>query len=138
MEPEAKLHADLVYQIKKRNNWRITEEEIERLKNLNINIDKNMGSEIMVKTLLKKFWKNLKYENKKMFTGKIVKMFHNGRGGIIKRGIVGETHSFHVKHFEEDKKLLKEGLKVNFYLEEWFDKKKNEKKLEPVNIILES
>ncbi|MDR3292126.1 MAG: hypothetical protein LBT10_08280 [Methanobrevibacter sp.] len=58
LKVKAKLHAELIYQIRKNDKRNIDEEEIERLKNLNIDTNKNIAHETLEKKL-KQFWKLL-------------------------------------------------------------------------------
>ncbi|MDR3292127.1 MAG: cold shock domain-containing protein [Methanobrevibacter sp.] len=131
---ESKLHAELVYQIRKNNKWNIDEEEIERLKNLNIDTEKTLRSNDLEK-ILRKFWEELKFKNKKLYSGTVVKILPNGKAGFIKEQINNNSFYFRINSFKGNRNSLKEGLNVSFYLERGFDRKKNEKTLNAVNIL---
>ncbi|MDR3223954.1 MAG: tetratricopeptide repeat protein [Methanobrevibacter sp.] len=134
MESEAKLHAELVYQIRNKNQWHIDDKEIERLKKLDINTEKNIRPESL-ENILRRFWEDLKYKNQESYKGTIDKILPNRKAGFIKRNFSTDSYYFNFNSFKGNKKSIKEGLSVFFYLEESFDKKKNKKTFNAVNII---
>ena len=130
--PEMALkHAYLIYSIRLHNEWGIDEGLEEKI--ADVGLDMENTEYWKIEKELRSFWTELKYKNQQPNFGVIKRIMPGGRTGFIKRED-GEDFFF-VKHqFKGDKDRYKEGIKVSFYLEEGYDKSKDEFKLNAVNI----
>ena len=77
--------------------------------------------------------KFLKIKNQEERSGYISKILPHGKSGFI-RTDDGESYFFNKFQFKGDEDDFKEGVNVLFYLEEGYDKSKDEFKLNAVNI----
>ena len=82
---------------------------------------------------LKKYWKDLKYKNQQPTTGVINRIFPHGKTGFIK-GDDGQSYFFNGYEFKGDSNKYREGVKVSFYVEMGYDKKKDKVSPNAVNI----
>lgn len=120
----AKFHIELIYHIRKSNKWKINDELNKLLKEyeINTNIDLNVN-EILNK--LKPHWEQLKVGNQESYKGIIRTMISEGRAGFID---TENKHSYYfsIKDFNGNNALAKQGQKVLFFLEDGYDKKKEQ------------
>ena len=124
-------HAYLIYSIRLHNEWSIDDSLAEQIENAGLDTENTEYWEI--EKDLKSFWNELKFKNQQPNFGKISRIFPGGRTGFVKRDD-GESFFF-VKHqFKGDRDKYREGIKVSFYLEEGYDKSKDEYKMNAVNI----
>ena len=82
---------------------------------------------------LKERWVEVKFNNQQRSYGTISNILSHGKAGFIKADD-GESYYFNIYEIQGDKSKVKEGDYVSFFLEESFDKKKNKKTLNAVNI----
>lgn len=82
---------------------------------------------------LKERWVEIKFNNQQRSYGTISNILSHGKAGFIKAAD-GESYYFNIYEIQGDKSKVKEGDYVSFFLEESFDKKKNKKTLNAVNI----
>ena len=82
---------------------------------------------------LKERWVEIKFKNQQRSYGTISNILGHGKAGFIKADD-GESYYFSIYEIQGDKSKVKEGDYVSFFLEESFDKKKNKKTLNAVNI----
>ena len=83
---------------------------------------------------LHELWEEYKYQNQELKTGTIVSILANGKAGFIDDGSYNDNIYFNMYEFKGDKKLAKKGQFVSFYEAEGFDKKKNKKVINAVNV----
>lgn len=129
---EAKKHLEYIYLLKKDSSNKVDEKILELIKQHNINTSKSSNLKQLEKDL-KELWYNLKFKNKEQYSGFIKTILSNGKAGFIEAEDKKQYY-FELKNFKGNSSLIKQGLKVKFYLEEGFDKKKNKKSLNAVNI----
>ncbi len=79
-------------------------------------------------------WEKLVEEIKESIKGEIKTIIQDGRVGFIKSE-EGNDYYFKVISFKGEKKIIEPGLKVKFYLENSFDKKRNRNTKIGANII---
>ena len=82
---------------------------------------------------LKERWVEIKFNNQQRSYGTISNILGHGKAGFINADD-GESYYFNIYEIQGDKSKVKEGDYVSFFLEESFDKKKNKKTLNAVNI----
>lgn len=82
---------------------------------------------------LKERWVEIKFNNQQRSYGTISNILGHGKAGFI-NAYDGESYYFSIYEIQGDKSKVKEGDYVSFFLEESFDKKKNKKTLNAVNI----
>jgi len=129
---EAKKHIEFIISIRKLNNWHF-DNELQQIAN-EYKIDPNSLPELSKQHLeLKKIWENLKFGNQTLLKGAIKSILPNGKSGFIETDNK-KSYYFQFKSFFGRKELIKQDLKVSFYLEEGFDKSKNKKTMNAINI----
>lgn len=132
MHEEAKKHIELTLALRLKNEWRITSDLEERVKKLGINIA-NMDDVRSMEQDLKSLWKRLKFSNQQIRHGFVSKILPNGMSGFIEEDS-GDSHYFRFGSFIGRRDSIREGLRVQFYLEEAFDRKKQRMTMNAVNI----
>lgn len=131
-EPEIALkHSYLIYSIRLHNEWNIDEDLEEEI--LNAGLDTENTEYWKIENELKGYWKDLKFKTQQPNYGKIKRIMPHGKSGFIKRDD-GEDFFFNGFEFKGDPNKYREGIKVSFYLEEGYDKKKDKVKMNAVNI----
>lgn len=121
---EAKEHIKLIYIIKKTNGWKIDAELTKAAISYQIDTNNLPNLTDHLKSL-KSYWEKTKFGNQALQKGIISKILPNGDAGFIKCDS-GQSYYFATKEFKGKKELLKEGARVQFFLEDSFDKKKNQ------------
>lgn len=130
--PEMALkHAYLIYTIRLHNEWGIDEELEEKIADAGLDMENTQYWK--VEKELKSFWKEVKFQNQQPTYGKINRIFPHGKSGFIK-GDDGGSYFFNSYEFKGDANKYREGVKVSFYIEDGYDKKKDEVKPNAVNI----
>lgn len=124
-------HAYLVYSIRLHNEWSIDESLEDKITDSNFDPDNTEYWKIEKE--LAGFWIELKYKNQEERSGYITKILPHGKSGFI-RTDDGESYFFNKFQFKGDNENFKEGVNVIFYLEEGYDKSKDEFKLNAVNV----
>ena len=131
-EPEIALkHSYLIYSIRLHNEWSIDDDLKEKIENAGLNTENTEYWKSEEE--LKGYWKELKFKTQQPNYGTIKRIMPHGKTGFIKRDD-GEDFFFNRFEFKGDPNKYREGVKVSFYLEEGYDKKKDEIKLNAVNI----
>lgn len=129
---EAKKHIEFIYQIKKQKELKINQELQALIKNFNIDTNKKLNLKELEEEL-KLMWENLKYNNQEQLTGYINRILPNKKSGFIETENKKQYY-FETRNFKDKPELIKPGQKVKFFLEQGFDKKKNIKTENAVNI----
>ena len=83
----------------------------------------------------KNMWISLKYFGQERQYGVIDKVFDHGKSGFIKAN--GKSYYFNTYEFMDDKSYVYEGTEVSFYLEDAYNKSKDEMVKNAVNIYCE-
>ena len=131
-DPEIALkHSYLIYSIRLHNEWSIDDDLKEQI--TNAGLDTENTEYWKIEKELKGYWKDLKFKNQQPHFGVISRIFPHGKSGFVKQDD-GESYFFNGFEFKGDPNKYREGIKVSFYLEEGYDKKKDEIKLNAVNI----
>jgi len=129
---EAKKHIELVYLVRQEHNWKIKDNLNSLLKSYNIDTTK-LPTLNQLQNELKQIWEKLKFSGQPLLEGKIKNILQTGKAGFIESNDK-KSYFFSVKEFRGKKELLKQGQRVSFYLEEGFDKKKNQPTKNAVNV----
>ncbi len=136
-----KLHIQLAYAAKKEAEWPIGEDLHKIMTKHDIEEQFEKSAKQFIKEL-SVFWEQQKYKNKKKEVGKIKIILNSGNkegkifgSGFIKKAEEDQNYYFTFKDFKyKDRKLIKVGLEVVFYIEKSFDYSKGEKSEKAVNI----
>ncbi len=124
-------HAYLIYSIRLHNKWSIDESLEDKI--ADSDFDSENTEYWKIEKDLHSFWNELKYKNQNQHSGYINKILPHGKSGFI-RTDNGDSYFFNKFQFKGDDEDFKEGVNVLFYLEEGYDKSKDEFKLNAVNI----
>jgi len=125
-------HLLLSYSLRNNEGWK-TPEVLSKLANvLNISLKSVENTKGLFKEL-KSFWETHKFSKLPKHKGKIKAMLPNGKAGFI-TSENGEDFYFKVFSFDGIKNRLVTGLKVEFYVQESFDRVRKEKSFQAVNI----
>lgn len=131
-DPEIALkHSYLIYSIRLHNEWNIDEGLEEEI--ANAGLDTENTEYWKIEKELKSYWKDLKFKNQQPTFGVISRIFPHGKTGFVKDES-GHSYFFNGFEFKGDPNKYREGVKVSFYIEEGYDKKKDEFKPNAVNI----
>ena len=130
--PEIALkHSYLIYSIRLHNEWGIDDDLEEKIAEAGLDVENTEYWKIEKE--LKGFWKDLKFKTQQPNYGRINRIFPHGKSGFILRDD-GDSFFFNSYEFKGDPNKYRENVKVSFYLEEGYDKKKDEVKMNAVNI----
>lgn len=130
--PEIALkHSYLIYSIRLHNEWGIEDDLEDKISSAGFDMENTEYWKIEKE--LKSFWKEMKFKTQQPNYGTIKRIMPHGKTGFIKRDD-GEDFFFNGFEFKGDPNKYREGIKVSFYLEEGYDKKKDEVKMNAVNI----
>lgn len=130
--PEIALkHSYLIYSIRLHNEWGIEDALEDKISSAGFDMENTEYWKIEKE--LKSFWKDMKFKTQQPNYGTIKRIMPHGKTGFIKRDD-GEDFFFNGFEFKGDPNKYREGIKVSFYLEEGYDKKKDEVKMNAVNI----
>lgn len=129
---EADKHAYLIYAIRHKNDWNIDDDLESCVKEAGFNLEDD--DYFAIEKELHELWEEYKYQNQELKTGTIVSILANGKAGFIDDGSYNDNIYFNMYEFKGDKKLAKKGQFVSFYEAEGFDKKKNKKVINAVNV----
>lgn len=128
---EALKHRYLEYSIRLNKGWNIDDRLSDEIEDAGL--DTENAEYWKIEKELKGFWNDLKYKNQEVQYGIISNMLPHGKAGFI-QAEDGNSYYFRSFEFKGDKDELHEMTSVSFYLEEGFDKAKNEVKMNAVNI----
>ena len=124
--PEMALkHAQLYYLIKSENNYSIPY-EIEKL-----DIDETQLNKKQLERQIRDLWTRYKFKNRKLHHGTVINFIDERNFGFI-RDENDEEIFFHKSQFKGDTVYV--GQMVSFYTEESFDKSKNRKSINAINV----
>ncbi len=129
---EAKKHIEFMYQIRKANEWKIDNDLQNLLNKFQIDTRKTLNLRELEREL-KELWEKLKFNDQIQLTGIIKSILPSGKAGFIETENK-KTYYFQLRNFKAKPELAKVGQKVTFFLEEGFDKKKNQKTENAVNV----
>lgn len=130
----AKKHIEFACLIRKKNQWNFNDNFSQLLSKLNIDPE-NLPNYNILKSDLQKEWDNLKNADRIINYGKIRSILPHGKAGFILSDN-NEFFYFSISSFRTYPKSLSQGLGVSFYIEDSFDKKKNQKSKVATNIKL--
>ncbi len=130
---KAKKHIEYIYCIKTNSGNKIDVKTQKWLDEFGVTISGHVDQKIIEKEL-KELWNNLKFKDQKQLTGVIKNIISDGKAGFIEAEDKKQYY-FKSKDFKSKISYLKKGQRVKFYLQEDFDKKKNRKTLNAVNIF---
>ncbi len=130
----AKKHIELMYQIRKANEWKIDNDLQNLINKFQIDTTKTVNLRDFEREL-KQLWEKLKFSNQTQLIGVVKSILPNGKAGFIEAENK-KSYYFQLRNFKGKPELAKEGQKVSFFLEEGFDAKKNQKTVNAVNVKL--
>jgi len=131
----AKYHAELVIAIKQANDSKLDAEQQKLASFFKLNTVETIDLRNQ-KRSVEKIWNEIVYGTQEKFKGLISKILPNGKSGFIKDDNGKDSYFFRFNSVKARKEFIQEGKKVNFLITESFDKKKNQKSFEAVEIIL--
>lgn len=131
----AKSHAKLVIAIKQANDSRLDAEQEKLASFFKLNREELIDFRNQ-KHIVEKIWNELIYGAQEKLKGVISKILPNGKSGFIQPNEGNHSYFFKFNSVKAKPQYIQEGKKVNFYVTESFDKKKNKKSFEAVEIFL--
>ena len=129
---EAKTHIELIYKIRFTNQWKIDSELLDLVSFYNIDTNNIPDVKELLRGL-KKIWENLKFGDQEILKGTIKTIISEGRAGFVETENK-KSYFFNTKDFKGKRDLIQQGQKVSFFLEDSFDKKKNQPTKNAVNV----
>ncbi|AMK15283.1 hypothetical protein [Methanobrevibacter olleyae] len=132
-EDEAIMNRYMYYVIRNAKEWSVDEELLSLLDSYGLDLD-NKDFKSLFKEY-KNMWISLKYFGQERQYGLISKVFEHGKAGFIDSN--GKSYYFNTFEFMDDKDYIYEGTEVSFYLEDAYNKKKDEMVKNAVNIYCE-
>ena len=132
-EDEAVMNKYMYYVIRNAKEWPIDEELKDLLGNYGLDLENKDFNSLFNE--YKNMWVSLKYFGQERQYGVIDKVFDDGRAGFIKSN--GTSYYFYGYEFMDDKSYIYEGTEVSFYLEDAYNKSKDEMVKNAVNIYCE-
>lgn len=121
---EAKAHIEFIFKIKHSNQWRIDPELLDLVKKHKIDTNKLPDTRELLNRL-RIIWNTLKYGNQELYKGIIRTIISEGKAGFIDSDNK-KSYFFSARSFKGKKELIQQGQRVSFFLEDSFDKKKNQ------------
>jgi len=119
---DAKEHLIFAAKLRVKQEWKIPEKLDKMLTEYKIDISiSNKRSELLKK--LRLLWEAEKYSSLPSMDGTVKTILKNGKAGFIS-GENGKDYYFKTNSFKGNKNRLERGLKVSFFIEDSFDKKK--------------
>ena len=128
---EAIQHRYLEYSIRLNKEWSIEDRLQEQIENAGLDTENTQYWKIEKK--LKPFWNDLKYKGQQPQYGIISKILPHGKAGFI-QAEDGNSYYFNKFQFKGSDDEFHEMTSVSFYLEEGYDRAKDEVKMNAVNI----
>ena len=132
---QAKSHAELVIAIKQANDSKLDAEQQKLASFFKLNTEETIDLRNQ-KRSVEKIWNEIIYGTQEKLKGTISKILPNGKSGFIKADNGKDSYFFKFNSVKARKDFIKEGKKVNFLITESFDKKKNKKSFEAVEVYL--
>jgi tetratricopeptide (TPR) repeat protein/cold shock CspA family protein len=131
----AKSHAELVIAIKQANDSKLDAEQQKLASFFKLNTEETIDLRNQ-KRSVEKIWNEIIYGSQEKLKGTISKILPNGKSGFIKADNGKDSYFFRFNSVKARKEFIQEGKKVNFLITESFDKSKNQKSVEAVEIFL--
>ena len=131
---EANKHAYLIYTIRNKHNWNIDENLEYKIDEAGFDLDNT--DYFTIEKQLHHLWEEYLYKNQELKKGVIVSVLPNKKAGFIRCDEYVDNLYFSMSEFKQDKALAENGRNVTFYEADGFDKKKNKKVKNAVNIYL--
>ncbi len=128
---EALQNRYLEYSIRLNKEWSIEDRLTEKIEEAGL--DSENTEYWKIEKNLKGFWNNLRYKDQQPQYGIISRILPHGKAGFI-QAEDGNSYYFKKFQFKGDKDDFREMTSVSFYLEEGYDKAKDEVKMNAVNI----
>ncbi len=128
----SKKHLELAFSLRQKEGWKIPPVLFELADELNV----TLGSKNTIKDIMEQlqiFWKDRKFSRLPKYSGVIKKILPNGKAGFISSND-GKDIYFRIFAFNGKKHLMKQGTKVHFYIQDSFDRVKQEKSVQAVNV----
>ncbi len=132
-EDESIINKYMYYVIRNAKDWPIDDELKDLLSNYGLDLENKDFMSLFNE--YKNMWVSLKYFGQERQYGVIDKVFDNGKSGFIKSN--GKPYYFYTSEFMDDKSFIYEGTEVSFYLEDAYNKSKDEMVKNAVNIYCE-
>lgn len=132
-EDESIINKYMYYVIRNAKEWSIDEELTNLLSNYGLDLENTDFKALFEE--YKNMWVSLKYFGQERQYGVIDKVFENGKTGFIKAN--GESYYFYTSEFMDDKDYIYPGTEVSFYLEDAYNRSKDEMVKNAVNIYCE-
>lgn len=132
-EDEAIMNKYMFYVIRNAMEWTIDDELKELLSSYDMDLENKD-----FKSLFKEYenmWISMKYFGQERQYGVIDKILPHGNAGFIKSN--GTSYYFNAYEFKDDKDYIYPGTEVSFYLEDAYNKSKDEMVKNAVNIYCE-
>lgn len=128
----AEKHLLLSYSLRNNEGWKIPEVISKLASEMDLSLESIEDTKNVFREL-KPFWDKHKFSKLPKHIGKIKTMLPNGKSGFI-TSEDGKDFYFKIFSFNGNKKRIVAGLKVEFFVQESFDRSKNEKSYQAVNI----
>lgn len=128
---EALQNRYLEYSIRLNKGWKIDERLSEKIEEAGLDTENTEYWKIEKE--LKNFWNELKYKDQQPQYGIISNILPHGKSGFI-QSEDGKSYYFKKFDFKGNMEEYQIGTSVSFYLEEGYDKAKDEIKMNAVNI----
>lgn len=132
-EDESIINKYMAYVIRNAQEWAIDDEVKNLLSNYGLDLENKDFKALFEE--YKNMWVSLKYFGQERQYGVIDKVFNDGKAGFIKAN--GKSYYFYAYEFMDDKSYIYEGTEVSFYLEDAYNKSKDEMVKNAVNIYCE-
>ena len=132
-EDESIMNKYMYYVIRNAKDWAIDDELKDLLNNYGLDLE-NKDFKALYKEY-ENMWISLKYFGQERQYGVIDTVFDHGKAGFIKSN--GKPYYFNTYEFMDDKSFIYEGTEVSFYLEDAYNKSKDEMVKNAVNIYCE-
>ena len=128
----AKKHLLLSFSLRSNEGWKAKEVVSTLASEMSLTLESIEDTKSYIQEL-KQFWDKHKFANLPKHAGKIKTILPNGKAGFITSDD-GKDFYFKIFSFNGSKKKIRTGLKVEFFVQESFDKSKNKKSYQAVNI----
>ena len=132
-EDEAIMNKYMYYVIRNAKEWPIEDELKELLENYGLDLENKDFNSLFKE--YENMWISMKYFGQERQYGVIDKVLNDGKAGFIKAN--GKSYYFKSYEFKDDKDYIYEGTEVSFYLEDAYNKSKDEMVKNAVNIYCE-
>lgn len=132
-EDESIINKYMYYVIRNAMEWSIKDELKDLLSDYGLDLENK--DYVSLFNEYKNMWVSLKYFGQERQYGVIDKVFDHGKSGFIKSN--GKSYYFYTSEFMDDKSFVYEGTEVSFYLEDAYNKSKDEMVKNAVNIYCE-